>query len=174
MSRKKGNVAEREVAALMQFWWRHLEPGTQFVRTPLSGGWGGPAVRAGFRASGDLMTTAARFPFAVEVKRREAFDMGNVLKGRPSPVWGWWLQAQGQAEEMSCEPMLWFRKSRDPWRVLLRAEFIVGLTLCWARTSHRWNRWPTRVRGVRPVCVLGAALLSEHPILFAELAEGIR
>src|SRR4051812_33410532 len=99
-SRAKGNVAEREVAGLLKVWWLPVEPDAEFIRTPLSGGWGGPKLRGEFRASGDLMTTAKRFPFVVEVKRREAWVMKNVLKGQPSPVWGWWRQAQVAALEL--------------------------------------------------------------------------
>jgi hypothetical protein len=122
VSRQKGSVAEREVAAIIEPWWNVVEPG-KFVRTPLSGGWGTADTRAGFRASGDLMTTAPRFPFTVEVKRRESWTLERLLLGRPSPVWEWWRQAQKQGEESNLVPLLWFRKSRQPWRVMLPYEY---------------------------------------------------
>lgn len=120
MSRKKGNIAEREVAKLLEGWWAHVEPECKFVRTPLSGGWGGPQIRVGFKASGDLMTTAEKWPWTVEVKRREAWSWGQFIKGRPSPVWKWWEQSLVQGVEAGLEPMLWVRQSRKPWAVLLR------------------------------------------------------
>ncbi len=123
MSREKGSVAERQVAAILERWWRQLEPDARFVRTPLSGGWHGPDVRTEFRASGDLMTTAQRFPFAVEVKRREAWSFEEMVAGRASPVWAWWRQAQGQAREMRCEPLLVFRRNREGWHAMLREDY---------------------------------------------------
>lgn len=130
MSRKKGSVAEREVAALLCPWWAKAEPKDaegkpiQFVRTPLSGGWGGPAVRAGFGAAGDLMTTAVRFPFCVEVKRRENWTLDTLVAGKASPVWGWWAQARRAAAEMGKEPLLIFRHNRRPWRAMISSDFL--------------------------------------------------
>jgi hypothetical protein len=126
-SRNKGNVAEREVAALIQDWWQQIEPGCLFCRTPSSGGWQGPQLREAFKASGDLMCTAERFPFAVEVKRREGWCWRNVERGMPSPVWGWLAQAKTAADEMGKQPMLWFRKSREGWRVMMPERMIAGL-----------------------------------------------
>ncbi|MDP6719756.1 MAG: hypothetical protein QGF59_13935, partial [Pirellulaceae bacterium] len=124
-SRGKGNAAEREVAKLVQQWWHKLESGCRFVRTPLSGGWGGPSLRAEFRASGDLMTTAKQWPFGVEVKRREGWSMRNLRQAKASPVWKWWEQTQDAAAEMDAEPMLWFRKNRMPWYVMFRSGYLL-------------------------------------------------
>lgn len=123
MSREKGSCGEREVAKLLEPWWRKVEPECVFVRTPLSGGWGGKDLRAGFKASGDLMTTAEKFPFTVEVKRREAWKLDRLLEGKASPVWGWWRQAIVQGEEMQVTPMLWLRQNRKPWLVMLPEDF---------------------------------------------------
>lgn len=125
--RVKGSVAEREVAALLAAWWRPLEPSTEFVRTPLSGGWSSPTVRGGFRASGDIMTTSPTFPFTVEVKRRESFAWATLLAGRASPVWGWWAQATKAAREQGGHPMLWLKRNGERWRVALPADIVEGL-----------------------------------------------
>lgn len=123
-SRQKGATAEREVAKLHAEWWGRLEPGCKFVKTPLSGGFSGPTVREAFEMSGDLMTTAKRFPFAVEVKRREGWCWRNVSRGLPSPVWSWWRQAIKAAAEMHRRPALWFRKSREEWRVMIPQDVV--------------------------------------------------
>lgn len=86
------------------------------------------------------MTTAERFPFAVEVKRREGWSPKNFVGGMKSPVWGWWLEAQFEALELGAEPMLWVRKNAGRrkgsggggtlpplWTVLLRREYVVSL-----------------------------------------------
>lgn len=122
MAREKGKVAEREVAALLAEWWAPLEPGCSFLRTPMSGGWQAPAVRAEFRACGDIMTTAKRFPWCVEVKRREGWAWGPLLAGRPSPVLKWWAQASRDATAAGLGTMLWFRHNNESWWVMLRAE----------------------------------------------------
>lgn len=124
--RQKGSVAEREVAGLVEAWWSPFEP-SRFVRTPLSGGWGDEEVRAGFRTSGDIMTTAKRFPFCIEVKRREGWAESTFKNGRPSPIWSWWIQVQVAAREMDAVPMLWFRRNRADWRVLVPDTFRLAM-----------------------------------------------
>jgi hypothetical protein len=158
LGRRKGSAGELEVAKRMEAWWRQLEPGCTFKRTPGSGGWSHGAARRDFRTSGDLVTTATRFPWTVEVKRREV-SFRNFYAGRPSPVWTWWLQAQAQAAEAGLEPMLLFRRNREPWHMLLRADYLDGfataprLTIELLLEAHRFEgRWP-RVRGARPVCL---------------------
>jgi hypothetical protein len=134
MGARKGREAEREVARLCQAWWRRLDPECEFARTPLSGGWSGPTVRAHFRASGDLMTTSDNWPFTVEVKRRECWNVDRLFKGLSSPAWAWWRQAVEQALEESGVPMLWARKSQYrpgqpafPWLVMLPVNYFQGL-----------------------------------------------
>lgn len=171
MSRDKGNVAEREVAQLARAWWRRLEPDCDFVRTPLSGGWGGPQLRAEFQASGDLMTTAERWPFGVEVKRREGWTEERLRAGKPSPVWEWWLQTQRAATEMRKEPMLWIRKNRQPWRVMLRQAYCRNVGFGWTPDIYfsleqlaGINYGP---RDALPVVYLADHVLAQDPRLFA-------
>jgi len=135
-SRIKGATAELEVANLLQDWWRALEPGCAFKRTPGSGGWGNPEVRGEFKTSGDLVTTAKRFPFSIEVKRRENWALSTVIKGKPSPVWNWWEQAKIQGVEMHKEPMLLLRHSREKWRCLLAMELSRLLELPWLLVTN--------------------------------------
>jgi hypothetical protein len=179
-SRQKGAVAEREVAALVQAWWRQLEPECLFVRTPSSGGWSGPQVREAFEASGDLMTTAKHFPFAVEVKRRENWCLDRVLAAMPSPVWGWWRQAVRAAREVHRHPLLVFRKSREPWCVLLPTEMLVrlrvGLPLLRGQEHDRFwlpvdfVRYRVDVDGVHPAFTSLDRLLLVPPTELSVLA----
>jgi hypothetical protein len=128
MGRTKGNVAEREVAKLIKPWWSAIEPDSLFIRTPLSGGWSDDETRSEFKATGDLMTTSPTFPFDVEVKRRENWDEGTFFAGLPSPVWGWWKQAQRSAMltfgRERRYPMLWLRQNRRPWLVVLAQSHV--------------------------------------------------
>jgi Holliday junction resolvase len=116
--RQKGARAEREVAGLLAGWWGKIERGCEFVRVPSSGGWATPKLRGDFRVSGDLATTAKKFPWVVEVKHREQWTWERLLAGKPSPVWSWWKQAERQAAEMKLDPMLWFRRNRETWSVM--------------------------------------------------------
>jgi Holliday junction resolvase len=167
-ARPKGNAGEREVARLLASWWGALEPGAEFVRTPSSGGWSTPIIRAAFSASGDIMTTAQLFPFEVEVKRREKWTLENLIEGKRSPVWSWWRQTLKAAAEGSREPMLWFRQSRKTWLVMLREQLApsIGALCIW----HQWHE-PYGLGvddgGVRPLIVHAHVLLKLEPSCFA-------
>lgn len=165
MSRDKGNKGEREVAALVQAWWCVAEPEEKFIRTPLSGGWGGPTLRGVFQAAGDLMTTSKTFPLAIEVKRRERWDWERVLSNRPSPVWVWWGQAQEQALEMGKVPSLWIRKNREKtWHVMLpiRDAERWGIPL-----KHVWDAELINV-GIPPALVTHHDIFAIHPLVFVD------
>ena len=187
MGSQKGKVAEREVAKLFCAWWQRVEPGCSFVRTPLSGGWSSPQVRVEYRACADLMTTATRFPFGVEVKRREGISLDWLREGKPSPAWDWWRQAQRQASEAKLAPMLVFRRSREPWLAMLPIERtsewltklldmgqrwskeVDGCNVCWPPAEMSWPRSDLRGRkvGAHPVVYELARLLTLPPHLFA-------
>jgi len=142
----KGRAAEREVAKLCQRWWAKLEPDCEFCRTPLSGGWSDSTVRAHFRASGDLMTTAETWPFTTEVKRRECWNVERLFTGKNSPAWAWWRQAVDQAQEEGGVPMLWARKNQYrpgqpafPWLVMLPIDYVLSLDAKLPRPDVVWQ-----------------------------------
>lgn len=145
---KKGRVAEREVAKILQKWWRQLEPDCDFRRTPSSGGWlgkDGVDVRAHFKACGDIMTTAEKWPFTVEVKRREVWVVDRLFKGKKSPVWEWWRQALEQADEEGGVAMLWARKNQYrpgqpafPWFVILPRAFYLNTEKVLPKPDVEW------------------------------------
>lgn len=128
--RAKGATGEIQVAKLAQEWWRQLplvqqnvEDGgeAEFVRTPMSGGWSTKRVRGNFRTAGDISSTSRSWPFTVEVKRRESWSLAVFVAAgkRGSPVWDWWEQCVKSANEEGGIPMLWMRKNRQPWIVLV-------------------------------------------------------
>lgn len=160
---RKGKGGEREVATLLQQWWGQLEPGTKFVSTPKSGGW---LHNAEFEVSGDVVTTAELFPFSVEVKRNEQWSIERLLAGKASPVWGFWKQCQNDAAKVSKEPMLWFRKNRKPWMVMLREEYVFEVQ--GVKKPDVVYRGIDVECGAKPVIYLGDKLLSHEPKIFAE------
>jgi hypothetical protein len=137
--RAKGKIAEREVAKMLEAWWGQLEPGCRFKSTPLSGGWSSPDVREAFKTSGDLVTTATRFPFAIEVKRRENWSWETLRAGKPSPVLGWWKQAARQAEEMKSQPLLVFRHNNEPWWAAGSSEYFCSSSGCLVSSGHSFE-----------------------------------
>lgn len=160
-SKQKGSAAEREVAKICQVWWQRIEPGCEFVRTPLSGGWSTPKLRGEFKAAGDLMTTARRWPFTTEIKRREAWSMRPLVAGRTSPVWAWWGQVLTAAAEEDRRPLLWFRHNREPWLVMVHDAVTKGLGL------EPVIEWPDllalNVPGALPVVYRAADLIQVDP-----------
>lgn len=161
---QKGGGGERQVAKLLQAWWRQLDPQARFVRVPRSGGWlYGPE----FGACGDVMAKAdPPLVFGVEVKRHERWTMQNLLAGEPSPVWAWWRQCQDDAKKLGKEPMLWFRKNRQPWLVLLRRKYVAGLAIEPPDAVWPWGlRRAVDCQAV-PVMYLGERLLAQPPSAF--------
>lgn len=72
--------------------------------------------------------------FAIEVKRQERL-------ARPS----WWAQAVEQADKAGGEPIVFYRRSREPWRALVKTidgyreadwDEAVG------HIREKWLRWP--------------------------------
>jgi hypothetical protein len=124
-SRAKGKTGEREVAGIFMVWWAPVEPGCRFVSTPLSGGFSTPAMRGDMKVAGDLCTNAKKWPFTVEVKRREGWNLKRLFAGKPSPVWAWWRQCVRAAREEGRVPLLMFRKNGDTeWMLMVpRAAF---------------------------------------------------
>jgi hypothetical protein len=156
--KQKGARAEREICGLLLAWWLTVEPMIDgepltFKRTPGSGGWAHGKGRAAFGTSADVVTNAKRFPFAVEAKHREGWAESTLVAGKKSPVWGWWKQACSQALEVKKVPMLWFRKNRASWLVLLPESEIVRFS-----NVPLWAGWGTGV--------LAHLALPIHPVAF--------
>jgi len=107
-SKAKGNRFEREIAQELTEW-----TGMKMVRTPMSGAWSGCDV--------DIWpdSQAMYFPFAVECKKSEGWDLSGVLTGG-ALFQDWWTQAVTQAMRLSekdgrkFHPMLFFARNRYP------------------------------------------------------------
>lgn len=117
MSRRKGAAAERELLRLLG-----EELGAELERNlsqPRGGGSDCICVKG----------------FAIEVKRVER-----------SSIPAWWRQALEQAQREGAEPMLFWRRSRQPWRAFIHThdgQYREG-TLVDAACAIRekWARWP--------------------------------
>lgn len=171
--RPKGSKAEIEIAKKLKAWWSPFEP-AEFVRTPLSGGWGGKDLRAGFRASGDIMTTAEKFPFTIEVKRREGWAWSTLLAGKASPVWGYWGQAVGQAKEMGGTPLLFFRRNREAWFLMLPHVALIRSKQPLAPNDYAMAWFAGALvpfsAGVHPVVITADAFFATNPAAWSRVA----
>jgi hypothetical protein len=173
--RRKGNSAELEVARMVEFWWLQLSLEQQaspdghpceFIRTPSSGGWATRRVRGNYRVAGDIGTTSDSWPFTVEVKRRERWTLRTLVKGQSSPVWSWWQQCATASEEESGIPMLWLRRNKMPWMVLL-PEDVAGPILGITNSDIYWPDRETvalhQTTGIHPIGYLADKLVKSDP-----------
>jgi hypothetical protein len=167
-SRSKGKRGENQVVHLIQPWWQLIEPGAEFASTPSSGGWRkSGSIRRDMRLAGDLTTNATFWPFTVEVKWREAWSPAGLVAGHRSPVWSWWRQAVEQAREEAGVPMLWFKRSRYPWTVMMPRHSAQGAAVCAAGCAPcmSWTYTQLGIREVEfsPIAWRASDLLQVHP-----------
>lgn len=172
--RAKGAKGELAVCELLRAWWDPFEPGCLFKRTPSSGGWGTKEARVAWAVSGDVMSTAKRFPLSCEVKREQNWSWDWLVVGRPSPVWRWWRQCCTSASEDGRVPCLWFRKNREAWRVMMPWEPARRLNAFLSDSVlAQWTGRQLNVLGVEgtPVVVGAWWLLGLDPALVVEAAS---
>ena len=115
--RNKGAAAERELCRLLSD-----ELGVEIKRNV-------DQARAG---GADCLELHG---FAIEIKRHERLS-------RPS----WWAQAVRQAEIARAEPILFYRRSREPWRAMLHRHQADPIDVTWdaamAHIREKWSCWP--------------------------------
>lgn len=112
--KKKGDSFERAIAKKLGEWW-----GDKFQRTPASGGlhW-----KKDNRVYGDIVTPeGSDFPFVVECKNRESWNMDALFKGSKE-VEKWWVQVTKDAKDTGLKPMLIFTRNNQPDYVALKKE----------------------------------------------------
>lgn len=127
-SRVKGNRGELDVAEMFSKW-----SGEIVKRTPGSGGWGGSAE---FGTTADLVCKKKAFPYHIEVKHREGWVLDDLVTGNrkdhDKSIIQWWIQCvascpklvDGLYYTLHKEPMLVFRRNRQPWLVMVRSGML--------------------------------------------------
>lgn len=128
-SRVKGSRAELDIAQMFSRWC-----GEVVRRTPGSGGWSNDK----FGVTGDLVCSKRKFPFHVEIKHREGWTLDDLVTGvrrdHDKSILQWWVQClescprndsgTGIIGDMIKEPLLVFRRNRQPWLVMVRASWV--------------------------------------------------
>jgi hypothetical protein len=112
-SKSKGNNNERALAAEFRTWWGKGE----WARTPSSGGWATAAHREAFRTCGDIITTAEDFPFCVEAKKQEGWDLDQLLHNDSCVILKWWKQTCDETP-VGMLPLLVFARNHVPQSVM--------------------------------------------------------
>lgn len=118
--RTKGATAERKLAKLFAIWW-----GSEFARTPLSGGFATVKFRNEWDAAGDLVTPDKSFPFCVESKKVEGWTLEQMLTSDKTLIHKWWEQTVKETPEGKI-PLLVFTKNHAPLYVMMATEDAVA------------------------------------------------
>jgi len=123
-ARAKGAGFENAVAKQLSLWWTDGEEDKYIRRVPLSGGYDKTS------ASGDVFcpSNPIEFPFSVECKNQEGWNMFQLLEGKGTPM-GWWQQCVRDEEQgrYQREPVLIFTANQRPAFWLSRLSTMLKL-----------------------------------------------
>lgn len=108
-ARSRGARYERKVRDVLSEWW-----GSEFTRTPQSGGFATKQFRDNWNAAGDVVTPDDTFPFSVECKNQEDWEFEKLLTAPKNNLFLWWEQTYDQTDLMSKIPLLVFTKNYKP------------------------------------------------------------
>jgi len=121
----KGDRFENEVCRALSVWlvpgdWQKAHVFTLPFRrrftdvTPLDGHWAG---------QGDILhKPGIKFPFCVECKKHEGWELDGMLGNDKWPPWSWWTQAKAQALTANMIPLMFFTRNRRKVYVLMEEE----------------------------------------------------
>jgi hypothetical protein len=115
-SRDKGARGERKALKLLEKWW-----GSDFAKTPSSGGFKTKKFRQEWNSEGDIVTPDKTFPFAVEVKWWEGWSLDQILTAPKTSIWSWWEQAKRETSEGRFT-LLVFKKNRQDFFMMTKEE----------------------------------------------------
>ncbi len=113
-SRAKGQRAERELVKKFSKFW-----GSDFARTPLSGGMATLGKKYNVDVSGDVVTDDPSWPFSVECKHHDSSWNLESLFNPKNPIEKWWGQCCKAADSAGKRPLLVFKKNRGPFYAML-------------------------------------------------------
>lgn len=107
-SRSKGQRGERAVVKALTEWW-----GSEFARTPSSGGFKTKQFRDEWNAASDIVTSDETFPFGVEVKNCEGWHLEQLLTAPKCDLYSWWAQTTDECPSKKI-PLLVFTRNHQP------------------------------------------------------------
>lgn len=145
-SRVKGSEYERKIAKILGAWYEE-----EFHRVPASGGlrWGKDN-----RVAGDITTPVeSKFPFTVECKKREEWDLEQILKGT-GEIEKWWQQSVNDSDRVDTLPFLVFSKNFAPDYVMITACAFKKIVTASKKVPFNYFVVSTCDKPVRVVCLL--------------------
>lgn len=145
-SRQKGSEYERKIAKILGAWYKE-----EFHRVPASGGlrWGDDN-----RVAGDITTPVdSSFPFTVECKKREQWDLEQILKGT-GEIETWWQQSINDSVRVNTLPFLVFSKNFAPDFLMITDEVFEKLLAVSKTAPFNYFKVSTSDKPVRIVCLL--------------------
>ena len=120
--RSKGKRGEYKVRDALTLW-----TGKEFNRTPSSGAFG--TINKIHEFVGDLVCEDPDFPFCVEVKNHEGWELGQLLTSSNPQILQWWGQATIQATKSGKYPMLVILRNRAKPLVVVDASFYLAVSI---------------------------------------------
>ncbi len=113
-SKAKGSQYENKIAKRFAKW-----SGNEIRRTPGSGGWS----KAAFGVTGDLVCTSKKYPFHHECKKREGWNLDDLIVGTRKrdtrSILAWWKQCVDECPRGKI-PTLIFAKNRMSDLILMK------------------------------------------------------
>lgn len=128
--RNKGSSFERVLCKSFSEWWfplidfkGYVLKDLPFQRTPGSGGWNRKIAGGDIQIYSNQGVWKDDFPFCVEAKNREGWEMDNISSfNAKCPVWDWWDQTNEQANDNKRLPLMVFTRNRRPEYVMMWAN----------------------------------------------------
>jgi len=135
-SKIKGANYERKISKLFEEWFKKHDPKASIARTPQSGGHS--KLAEDWNMSSDLTCNNPDFPFLIECKCNEAWDIRDLFKIKGLVFTSWWPQATKQSSTTDKIPLLVFTKKYHPDFVAMPGGIDFGKILI-----HSGNANPT-------------------------------
>ncbi len=194
-AKRKGSSSERAVAKLFEKWWD--VPGVSFARTPGSGSFHTKSNSKNFNAAGDIVCSDPSFPFCVENKQNESWDLAQLLTSTEGPINKFWAQAVTQCP-VNKMPLLVMGKNHKKRLVVMKfkdyeelvypcnpvwqaedvGQFyylngIIVASIAWKDPLGEHNYDDTVVMSLDHFLATKPALLREHTTFISGLRSGV-
>lgn len=161
MSRNKGAAYERRIAKILTAWW-----GTKFFRTPLSGGH--QDMSNEMNIAGDLVTKDVLFPFHLELKKQEGWNLEHLLTSdKMGKIGDWFRQAKKDCKPGKI-PFLIFSKNYSPDFFLLQRNDMTSIQSVYTQNAKIFKMLLYRMRNLYVIPYSGhiVGLLDEFVEVF--------
>jgi len=121
--KQKGASFELSIAKVFSEWYGCEN---SFARSPGSGAWSN--IHDSNKVPGDIVTPE-KFPFVIECKKQEVFELYGIFKEDARPLLDWWEQACRDATRTEKLPLLIIGRNRQPTLICMyERDFVYFLT----------------------------------------------